>query len=185
MDEKLIVQRTEHFDESLITPYLSMLGSLLWIARYTRPGIYYSVIYLAQFSSCPSEQSWTALQRRGMSILHMLIEMFGTIIRIAQQQVLTAAPMATATTTPPTDHTWQQRATRFFEEHALGYGQIGPSSPLQFSDSGESTSQQPGTVQPYVLPHADVVPPSGTGYEDGPAAYHATRSGRCITAVHL
>ena len=48
---------------SLVAPYLSLLGSLLWIARCTRPDIYYSIIYLAQFSSCPSEQSFQALCR--------------------------------------------------------------------------------------------------------------------------
>ncbi|KAK3239451.1 hypothetical protein CYMTET_50627 [Cymbomonas tetramitiformis] len=61
MDEKLIIQRTEHCDEALITAYLSLLGFLLWIARCTWPGISYAVIYPAQFSSCPTDQSWSAL----------------------------------------------------------------------------------------------------------------------------
>ncbi|KAK3268187.1 hypothetical protein CYMTET_23298 [Cymbomonas tetramitiformis] len=76
-----------------------------------------------------------------MSILHMLIEMFRTI-RIAQQQVLTAAAMVTATTTPPTDHTWQQRAARFFEEHALGSdGGFGEIFHRLMSPGGGTTSE--------------------------------------------
>ena len=48
MDEKLIIKKPDEPDLSLVTPYLSLLGSLLWIARCTRPDIYYSIIYLAQ-----------------------------------------------------------------------------------------------------------------------------------------
>jgi len=44
-------------------PYRQLCGSLLWIARNTRPDIYYHVIYLSQFSSCYGEEHFKALKR--------------------------------------------------------------------------------------------------------------------------
>ncbi|KAK3265451.1 hypothetical protein CYMTET_25865 [Cymbomonas tetramitiformis] len=219
MDVNLVmVQKPEHPDLTLVTPYLSLLGSLLWIARCTRPDVYYSVIYLAQFSSCPSAQAWEALQRvaqylyftrhyriryaypsaplsvltiqvysdadhardklngclsysggivflngmvlhwvcarqtdaemsstgseyvaasvvgqRAMSAIHMIVEMFG-FIRITQQEPGVSA-LALSTAFPAADTSWMQRAATFFENHAMGHGQMGPASPLHYQEA--------------------------------------------------
>lgn len=42
--------------------YLSILGSLLYLAIRTRPDIAFSVNFLARFSSKPEEVHWTALR---------------------------------------------------------------------------------------------------------------------------
>ena len=44
-------------------PYRSIIGSLLWIARATRPDILYAVIYLARFSSCYDNTHFVAAKR--------------------------------------------------------------------------------------------------------------------------
>ena len=44
-------------------PYLELLGSLLWIARCTRPDIQFAVNYLAQFSHCYQSIHFTALKQ--------------------------------------------------------------------------------------------------------------------------
>ncbi|KAK3250039.1 hypothetical protein CYMTET_40540, partial [Cymbomonas tetramitiformis] len=255
MDVNLVIQKPEHPDLTLVTPYLSLLGSLLWIARCTRPDIYYSVIYLAQFSSCPSAQAWEALQRvaqylyftrhyriryaypsaplsvltiqvysdadhardklngclsysggivflngmvlhwvcarqtdaemsstgseyvaasvvgqRAMSAIHMIVEMFG-FIRITQQEPGVSA-LALSTAFPAADTSWMQRAAAFFENHAMGHGQMGPASPLHYREAEPVPDSSL-----YALPHAVPVPYDGTGYEDGPREYHSQRSG--------
>ncbi|KAK3272845.1 hypothetical protein CYMTET_18877 [Cymbomonas tetramitiformis] len=63
MDPKLIIKKPADPDLSLVPSYRSILGSLLWLARGSRPDCYYPVIYLAQFVSCPSEESMKALIR--------------------------------------------------------------------------------------------------------------------------
>ena len=44
-------------------PYLNLLGSLMWIARCTRPDIQYCVNYLAQFSHCYTTEHFIALKQ--------------------------------------------------------------------------------------------------------------------------
>ncbi|KAK3263351.1 hypothetical protein CYMTET_27835 [Cymbomonas tetramitiformis] len=81
----------------------------------------------ADMSSTGSEYVAASVTgQRSMSVLHMLVEMFGSI-RIAQQEPVSAC--ATATSYPTSDSDWMQRAARFFEDHALGVGQHGPPSP--------------------------------------------------------
>jgi hypothetical protein len=61
MSETLDLQKLDTCDSTL--PYRSLLGSLLWLARGTRPDISYSVSYLSQFSNCCSEEHFSALRR--------------------------------------------------------------------------------------------------------------------------
>jgi hypothetical protein len=61
MSETLDLQKLDTCDSTL--PYRSLLGSLLWLARGTRPDISYSVSYLSQFSNCCSEEHFAALRR--------------------------------------------------------------------------------------------------------------------------
>ena len=51
----------ESFDSSL--PFRSLIGSLLWIARASRPDILFIVIYLSRFSSCYGIAHWKAAKR--------------------------------------------------------------------------------------------------------------------------
>ena len=44
-------------------PYRSLLGSLLWIARCTRPDIYFAVTYLSQFNNCYGQVHFAAAKR--------------------------------------------------------------------------------------------------------------------------
>ena len=44
-------------------PYRSLLGSLLWIARCTRPDVYFAVNYLSQFNNCYGQAHFTAAKR--------------------------------------------------------------------------------------------------------------------------
>ena len=44
-------------------PYRELLGALLWLARCTRPDIFYAIIYLARFSSCYGATHYKALKR--------------------------------------------------------------------------------------------------------------------------
>ena len=44
-------------------PYRALIGVLLWIARCTRPDIYFVVIHLAQFSTCAISEHFTAAKR--------------------------------------------------------------------------------------------------------------------------
>ncbi|KAK3242996.1 hypothetical protein CYMTET_47334 [Cymbomonas tetramitiformis] len=63
IDSKLVISRPADPDLTLVKPYRSILGSLLWHSRTSRPDIYYAVIYLSQFVACPSEDSMKALIR--------------------------------------------------------------------------------------------------------------------------
>jgi hypothetical protein len=44
-------------------PFLELGGSLLFLARYTRPGIAFAVNNVLRFTANPSPQCWTALKR--------------------------------------------------------------------------------------------------------------------------
>ena len=44
-------------------PYPSLVGSLIHLARYTRPDISFAVRYLSKFMSCYDEIHWNAAQR--------------------------------------------------------------------------------------------------------------------------
>jgi hypothetical protein len=61
MVEHFNLQPADTFDDTL--PYRSLLGSLLWIARGTRPDISFAIAYLSQFCNCYSEQHFSALKR--------------------------------------------------------------------------------------------------------------------------
>ncbi|KAK3284483.1 hypothetical protein CYMTET_7870 [Cymbomonas tetramitiformis] len=125
----------------------------------------------AEMSSTGSEYVVASVVgQRAMSVLHMLVEMFGSI-RIAQQEPVSAC--ATATSYPASDSDWMQRAARFFEDHALGVDQLGPPSPLLPRDTSPMPSAE---SRLHALPHADSVPTDGTGYCQGPVHFHATRS---------
>jgi hypothetical protein len=43
-------------------PYLSLLGSLLWIARFSRPDILHAVTFMAKFNTSYTAEHYTALQ---------------------------------------------------------------------------------------------------------------------------
>ncbi|KAK3284595.1 hypothetical protein CYMTET_7764 [Cymbomonas tetramitiformis] len=112
----------------------------------------------AEMSSTGSEYvAASVVGQRDMSVLHMLVEMFGSI-RIAQQEPVSAC--ATATSYPASDSDWMQRAARFFEDHAPGVGQHGPPSPLLPRDTLPIPSAE---TRLHALPHADSVPRDGTG----------------------
>lgn len=63
MDSTLVLSKPSTPDTTLEKRYRSILGSLLWVARCSRPDCYYAVIYLSQFVSCPSDASMKALIR--------------------------------------------------------------------------------------------------------------------------
>ncbi|KAK3288349.1 hypothetical protein CYMTET_4173 [Cymbomonas tetramitiformis] len=286
MDSKLVITKPADPDLTLVKPYRSILGSLLWHSRTSRPDIYYAVIYLSQFVACPSEDSMKALIRiaqyldctahyrmafyypdrparvltlfvysdadlardlensarsysgmviffcgtllqvysdvdhardklngrlsysggivflngmvlhwvcarqtdaemsstgseyvvasvvgqRAMSAIHMIVEMFG-FIRITQQEPGVSA-LALSTAFPAADISWMQRAATFFENHAVGHGQMGPASPLHYREAAPVPDSSL-----YALPHAVPVSFDGAGYEDGPREYHSQRSG--------
>lgn len=44
-------------------PYQELIGSLLFLARITRPDIIYAVNYLSSFNNCHSQEHWTAAKR--------------------------------------------------------------------------------------------------------------------------
>ncbi|KAK3235228.1 hypothetical protein CYMTET_54554 [Cymbomonas tetramitiformis] len=98
------------------------------------------------------------------------MEMFG-FIRIAQQEPGVSA-LALSTAFPAADTSWMQRAATFFENHAMGHGQMGPASPIHYREAEPVPDSSL-----YALPHAVPVPFDGTGYEDGPREYHSQRSG--------
>ncbi|KAK3234374.1 hypothetical protein CYMTET_55371 [Cymbomonas tetramitiformis] len=108
--------------------------------------------------------------QRAMSAIHMIVEMFG-FIRITQQEPGVSA-LALSTAFPAADTSWMQRAATFFENHAMGHGQMGPASPLHYREAEPVPDSSL-----YALPHAVPVPFDGTGYEDGPREYHSQRSG--------
>ena len=43
-------------------PYLSLLGSLLWVARFSRPDILHAVTFMARFNTSYTAEHFTALQ---------------------------------------------------------------------------------------------------------------------------
>jgi len=59
--ENINLNKLETFDPQL--PYRNLLGSLLWLARGTRPDISYAVSYLSQFCNCYGEEHFTAARR--------------------------------------------------------------------------------------------------------------------------
>jgi hypothetical protein len=61
MEESLDLSKADNMDKLL--PYLNLLGSLYWIARMTRPDVYFCLVYLAQFSHSYDERHFTALKR--------------------------------------------------------------------------------------------------------------------------
>ena len=61
MEKGLSLEPSAVCDASL--PYRELLGSLLWVARCTRPDIMYAVIYLSRFSACYDSQHFAALKR--------------------------------------------------------------------------------------------------------------------------
>lgn len=44
-------------------PFKRALGSLMWLANYTRPDITYATHYLARFQSNPTEEHWIMMKR--------------------------------------------------------------------------------------------------------------------------
>ena len=50
-------------EEDYSVPFRPLLGSLLWIARCTRPDIMFAVIFLSQYSSCYGKEHYKALLR--------------------------------------------------------------------------------------------------------------------------
>jgi hypothetical protein len=52
----------EEKDDMEDVPYKSLIGSLLYVARVTRPDIMYAVSFLSRFSSNPGRNHWTAAQ---------------------------------------------------------------------------------------------------------------------------
>ena len=61
MEANLDLQPAVGEDHTL--PYRALLGTLLWIARNTRPDIFFSVIYLARFSNAYSSEHYRHLKR--------------------------------------------------------------------------------------------------------------------------
>ena len=55
------LKRGQPIDTTL--PYLNLLGSLMWIARCTRPDVQFAVNFLAQFSHCYTIEHYTALKQ--------------------------------------------------------------------------------------------------------------------------
>ncbi|KAI7963842.1 hypothetical protein MJO29_004269 [Puccinia striiformis f. sp. tritici] len=49
-------------DKSTSTQYLSIIGSMSYLAVGTRPDLAYAVNYLARFSACPTPNHWKALR---------------------------------------------------------------------------------------------------------------------------
>ena len=43
-------------------PYLSAIGSLMYLANYTRPDIAFSVNLLARYSSAPTKRHWNGIK---------------------------------------------------------------------------------------------------------------------------
>ena len=54
-------QEEKDFMQSV--PYLSAVGSLMYLAIGTRPDIAYAVGLLSRFNSCPGKIHWNAIQR--------------------------------------------------------------------------------------------------------------------------
>jgi hypothetical protein len=61
MDPILHLAPAERADPTL--PYRSILGSLMWISRCTRPGICFAVTYLSHFCTTISHVHFAALKR--------------------------------------------------------------------------------------------------------------------------
>jgi hypothetical protein len=61
MEHNLKLQPAESPDTTL--PYRNLTGSLLWIARNTRPDIMFAVIYLCRFANCYQAQHYVAAKR--------------------------------------------------------------------------------------------------------------------------
>ena len=63
MEAGLKLTKLPNTEVAFHLPFRQLLGALLWLARCTRPDIYYSVIYLSQFTNCYGEQHYKALKR--------------------------------------------------------------------------------------------------------------------------
>jgi hypothetical protein len=65
MDSKAVytVNADEQADEDVVKEYQAMIGSLLYLAVYTRPDILYSVIKLSQFCTNPTSDHLAAVKR--------------------------------------------------------------------------------------------------------------------------
>ncbi|GBM31933.1 Retrovirus-related Pol polyprotein from transposon TNT 1-94 [Araneus ventricosus] len=50
-------------DEMSLYPYRSLIGSLMYLAIYTRPDICHTVRHLSQFNENPGMPHWTAAER--------------------------------------------------------------------------------------------------------------------------
>ena len=61
MEAGLKLEPAESVDFSL--PFRSLVGALLWLARGTRPDIYFAVIYLSRYSNCYDTQHFIAAKR--------------------------------------------------------------------------------------------------------------------------
>jgi hypothetical protein len=61
MEDKLCLSKPETCATGI--PYRSLLGKLLWIARCTRPDIYYAVSYLSRFTCSHTDEHFSHLKR--------------------------------------------------------------------------------------------------------------------------
>ena len=77
MEQHLNLPKQDTFDSNL--PFRSLLGSLLWLARGTRPDISFAVSYMSQFANCYGEQHFAALRR----VLKYLISTKGKKLEIS------------------------------------------------------------------------------------------------------
>jgi len=51
-----LTKRTTEEPKDQVTQYQSMIGSLMYLVTGTRPDLAYMISFLAQFSSCPTEE---------------------------------------------------------------------------------------------------------------------------------
>ena len=56
-------EKSESMDDKIVTGYAQLIGSLMYLAISTRPDIAFAVNKLAQFSSNPKPEHWTAAKR--------------------------------------------------------------------------------------------------------------------------
>ena len=71
-----------HAGDESDCPYRSLLGQLLWIARMTRPDIFYAVIYMSQFTASHTKEHFKHLKR----ILKYLISTKDQCLTYVRQQ---------------------------------------------------------------------------------------------------
>ena len=65
LDAKKDRFRPKEENEALLgfeVPYLSAIGALLYLARYTRPNIAFSVNLLVKFNSTPTQKHWNGVK---------------------------------------------------------------------------------------------------------------------------